>query len=135
MTRFIITIQEGINFVIKALKEMKGGEIFIPKIPSMKILDLAKSFSEKYSIKIIGIRPGEKLHEILCPKDSAHLTLEFKDYYIITPSILFYGKKNIFTKNNSGEKGKRVPIDFEYDSASNDTFLSVNKIKKMLKKL
>jgi len=135
MTRFIITIQEGINFVIKALKEMKGGEIFIPKIPSMKILDLAKSFSEKYSIKIIGIRPGEKLHEILCPKDSAHLTLEFKDYYIITPSILFYGKKNIFTKNNSGEKGKRVPIDFEYDSASNDTFLSVSKIKKMLKKL
>jgi UDP-N-acetylglucosamine 4,6-dehydratase len=135
MTRFIITIQEGIDFVIRSLQEMKGGEIFIPKIPSMKILDLAKSFSEKYPIKFIGMRPGEKLHEILCPKDSAHLTLEFKDYYIITPSILFYGKKNIFTKNNSGEKGKKVLTDFEYESASNSSYLSVNEIKKMLKKV
>lgn len=135
MTRFIITIQEGIDFVIRSLKEMKGGEIFIPKIPSMKILDLAKSFSEKHPIKFIGMRPGEKLHEILCPKDSAHLTLEFKDYYIITPSILFYGKKNIFTKNNSGEKGKKVLTDFEYESASNSSYLSVNEIKRMLKKV
>ena len=135
MTRFIITIQEGIDFVIRSLQEMRGGEIFIPKIPSMKILDLAKSFSEKYPIKFIGMRPGEKLHEILCPKDSAHLTLEFKDYYIITPSILFYGKKNIFTKNNSGEKGKKVLTDFEYESASNSSYLSVNEIKKMLKKV
>jgi UDP-N-acetylglucosamine 4,6-dehydratase len=135
MTRFIITIQEGIDFVIRSLQEMKGGEIFIPKIPSMKILDLAKSFSEKYPIKFIGMRPGEKLHEILCPKDSAHLTLEFKDYYIITPSILFYGKKNIFTKNNSGEKGKKVLTDFEYESASNSSYLSVNEIKRMLKKV
>lgn len=135
MTRFIITIQEGIDFVIRALKEMKGGEIFIPKIPSMKILDLAKSFSEKKSINVIGMRPGEKLHEILCPKDSAHLTIEFKDYYIITPSILFYGKKNIFIKNNSGEKGKKVSTNFEYESASNSTFLSVNKIKIMLNRI
>ena len=135
MTRFIITIKEGIDFVVKALKEMKGGEVFIPKIPSMRIVDLAEAISKKNSIKVIGIRPGEKLHEVLCPKDSAHLTLEFKDYYIITPSILFYGKKNIFIKNNSGEAGKKVPTNFEYNSEGNDDFLPVNTIKKMLNKI
>ena len=91
MTRFFISIEEGIKFVINSFQRMDGGEIFIPKIPSIKILDLAKAMSSKY--KIIGIRPGEKINEILCPSDDSHLTIEFKDHFVIAPSIKFYDKK------------------------------------------
>ena len=135
MTRFVITIEEGIKFVVKAISEMTGGEIFIPKIPSMKITDLAKAISEKHKIKIIGIRSGEKLHEILCPRDDAHLTMEYKDYYIIMPSIQFYDNKNKFLKNKKGIEGKKVNSNFQYDSANNNHFLKVNEIKNMLKNL
>lgn len=135
MTRFVITIEEGIKFVVTAISEMKGGEIFIPKIPSMKITDLAKAFSEKHKIKIIGIRSGEKLHEILCPKDDAHLTMEYEDYYIITPSIQFYDNKNKFLKNKKGIVGKKVKNNFQYDSLNNNHFLNIKEIKKMLKNI
>jgi UDP-N-acetylglucosamine 4,6-dehydratase len=135
MTRFIISISEGINFVSKSLEEMKGGEIFVPKIPSIKITDLALALSKKLPRKIIGIRAGEKIHEILCPRDDSHLTLEFNDYYIIVPSINFYGNKNNFLKNKKGEIGKKVRDGFQYDSQNNKYFLTVDKIKEMLKKI
>tara|TARA_B100001989_G_scaffold251563_1_gene231047 strand:+ start:731 stop:1735 length:1005 start_codon:yes stop_codon:yes gene_type:complete len=130
MTRFFISIEEGIKFVINSFQRMDGGEIFIPKIPSIKILDLAKAMSSKY--KIIGIRPGEKINEILCPSDDSHLTIEFKDHFVIAPSIKFYDKKKNYKKNKLNEKGKRVPFGFEYHSGNNKKFLSIMEIKKLV---
>ena len=89
MTRFLITLEDGVNFVLKNFERMYGGEIFIPKIPSIKITDLATAIAPNLSHKIIGIRPGEKLHEIMCPADDSHLTLEFDDHFIIKPTIQF----------------------------------------------
>ena len=81
--------------------------------------------------KIIGIRPGEKIHEVMCPKDDAHLTYEFKDHFVISPSIIFDNFKKDFSKNNLKEKGKKVSEDFEYNSKNNQIFLTINQIKKI----
>ena len=97
MTRFFITLNDGVNFVLKNFKRMQGGEIFIPKIPSIKIIDLANTIAPNLPHNIIGIRPGEKLHEIMCPADDSHLTLEFENHYVITPTIQFTTRRD-FTK-------------------------------------
>ncbi|MBT6050164.1 MAG: UDP-N-acetylglucosamine 4,6-dehydratase (inverting), partial [Candidatus Scalindua sp.] len=99
MTRFWISLQDGVDFVLKNMERMQGGEIFVPKIPSVRIIDLAKAMSNDLPIKIIGIRPGEKLHEIMCPADDSHLTIEFKDHFVIKPSITFFSRENDFTSN------------------------------------
>ena len=112
---------------------MHGGEIFIPKINSIRIIDIAKSMNSNAKIKIIGIRPGEKIHEVLCPQDESHLTLEFKDHFIIKPTIGLEIKNN-YNLNKIGEKGKKVKQNFEYISSKN-TFLKINKIKAILEKL
>ncbi len=129
MTRFWITLQEGVNFVLKNLERMHGGEIFVPKIPSIYITDLASAMAPNLKQKIIGIRPGEKIHEIMCPSDDSHLTIEFKDHYVIKPTILFSNKKNNFYKNKLGELGKDVKEGFEYNSSNNPKFLSISEIK------
>ena len=90
MTRFWITLPQAVDFVIKSFKRMIGGEIFVPKIPSTKITDIAQAMGPKLKYKIIGIRPGEKLHEKMCSENEAHLTLEFKNFYLIKPSITFF---------------------------------------------
>ena len=123
MTRFWITLQQGVDFVLKNFERMHGGEIFIPKIPSVKIVDLAKTMAPKLPIKIIGIRPGEKIHEIMCPRDDAHNTIEFEDHYVISPSINFYDQSKDYSKNAIGEKGKKVDKNFEYNSGNNELFL------------
>jgi UDP-N-acetylglucosamine 4,6-dehydratase/5-epimerase len=128
MTRFWITLQQGVYFVIKNFERMSGGEIFVPKIPSVRITDLATAMAPDIPHKIIGIRPGEKLHEIMCPKDDSHLTVEFEDYFVILPSIQFRGKKNNHTKNNIGEEGRFVRQGFEYHSGKNSHFLSGHEI-------
>ena len=128
MTRFWITLQQGVDFVLKSMSRMDGGEIFIPKIPSVKIIDLAKAMAPNLPIKIIGIRPGEKLHEIMCPSDDSHLTIEFKDYFVITPSITFFSRDLDFTENEQDEKGKIVKQGFEYSSGSNTYFLNLKEI-------
>jgi UDP-N-acetylglucosamine 4,6-dehydratase len=89
MTRFLITLQDGVDFVLKNFERMQGGEIFVPKLPSMKITELAKAMAPDLNQKIIGIRPGEKLHEVMCPADDSHLTLEFHDHFVIQPTISF----------------------------------------------
>lgn len=132
MTRFVITIEEAINLVFKSFKFMIGGEIIIPKLASIKILNLAKAIDSRKKIKIIGIRPGEKLHEVLCPADDARLTIEFKKHYIMIPSTNFLIGKNKFKKNNSKERGKFVKSNFEYQSGSNSKFLNIKEIKKLL---
>jgi UDP-N-acetylglucosamine 4,6-dehydratase len=123
MTRFLITLEDGVNFVLKNFQRMQGGEIFIPKIPSMKITDLAHAIAPNLPQKIIGIRPGEKLHEIMCPADDSHLTLEFGDHYVIKPSITFSGHKD-YPTNLLGEVGVPVAQGFEYNSGNNDWWLS-----------
>jgi UDP-N-acetylglucosamine 4,6-dehydratase len=128
MTRFWITLQQGVDFVLKCMKVMDGGEIFIPKIPSVRIIDLAKAMAPDLPIKIIGIRPGEKLHEIMCPSDDSHLTIEFMDHFVITPSIRFFSRENDFTTNSLGETGKAVNLGAEYNSGTNPNFLTTNEI-------
>jgi UDP-N-acetylglucosamine 4,6-dehydratase/5-epimerase len=130
MTRFWITLQDGVNFVLKNFERMQGGEIFVPKIPSMRITDLAESIAPGLPTHTIGIRPGEKLHEIMCPSDDSHLTLEFADHYVILPSITFTRSID-FTSNCIGEQGSPVEQGFEYNSGSNSHFLTVDQLKSM----
>jgi UDP-N-acetylglucosamine 4,6-dehydratase/5-epimerase len=128
MTRFWITLQQGVDFVLKCLDRMQGGEIFVPKIPSVKITDLAKAMAPKLPIEIIGIRPGEKIHEVMCPSDDSHLTVEFKDHFVICPAIKYYFSRD-YTTNMANEKGAMVEEGFEYNSGSNSDFLDVERIK------
>ncbi len=132
MTRFFISLDNGIKFVADCFKKMKGGEIFVPKLPSIKIIDIAKAINNKAKIKIIGLRPGEKIHEILCPKDESHMTVEFKDHYIICPSIEVKNV-NFYLTNAIKEKGKKVKEGYEYNSFNNPVKWNVSKIKKELK--
>tara|TARA_B100001175_G_scaffold41955_1_gene31245 strand:- start:26715 stop:27716 length:1002 start_codon:yes stop_codon:yes gene_type:complete len=134
MTRFWITLQQGVDFVLKNFSRMYGGEIFIPKIPSILIEDLAKSMAPGLDLEYIGIRPGEKIHEIMCPVDDSHLTLEFEDHFVIQPTIQTTDDFD-FAKNNIGEKGVLVKPGYCYDSGSNETFLSVDEITKLNKSL
>jgi UDP-N-acetylglucosamine 4,6-dehydratase/5-epimerase len=129
MTRFWITLQQGVDFVLKCMERMDGGEIFVPKIPSVRIVDLAKAMAPDLPMKIIGIRPGEKLHEIMCPADDSHLIFEFDDYFIISPCIIFFSRKTNFTENAIGEKGRLVAQGFEYNSGTNKHFLNVTEIE------
>ena len=133
MTRFFITLEDGVNFVLKNFERMQGGEIFVPKIPSMKIVDMAKALAPNLSHKIIGIRAGEKLHEIMCPADDSHLTLEFNDHYVIKPTIKFTSVTD-FSKNLLGEVGVPVEQGFEYNSGNNKQWLSSEEFLKMVDK-
>ena len=131
MTRFWITLNQAVEFVLKSFDRMQGGEIFVPKIPSIKVIDLAKAMAQKLNHKIIGIRPGEKLHEKMCSINESYLTLDFKDHYVIEPSIQFYDKSTDFSKNVLNEVCKPVPKDFEYRSDNNVHFLTVQEIIKL----
>jgi UDP-N-acetylglucosamine 4,6-dehydratase len=129
MTRFWITLEQGVNFVLDCLERMVGGELFIPKIPSMNIMDLVKAICPDCRTEIIGIRPGEKLHEVMIPKGDARNTLQFDSYYLVQPDFRFF--KHRF-KNDYGEP---VPEDFEYNSATNTWWLTVEELRGMIKSL
>lgn len=131
MTRFWITLEQGVNFVLKNFERMQGGEIFIPKIPSMKIVDLATALAPNLPHKLIGIRPGEKIHEIMITRDDSHLTLEFDDHYVIQPSIQFTQKPN-YAYNAIKEKGRLVEQGFKYSSDSNKEWLDEDGLLKMI---
>jgi UDP-N-acetylglucosamine 4,6-dehydratase len=131
MTRFLITLKQGVEFVLKNFQRMQGGEIFVPKIPSMKKTDLALSLAPNLPHKIIGIRPGEKLHELMISKDDSHLTLEFEDHYVIEPTIQFAHIKDL-SINALGESGKRVEYGFEYSSDKNNWWLKKDELLKLV---
>ena len=131
MTRFWITLPQGVDFVLKSFARMHGGEIFVPRIPSSRITDLATAMAPRLPQKIIGIRPGEKLHEVMCPRDDSHLTIEFKDHFVISPSILFVQHPD-FRKNLLGEQGAPVETGFEYNSGDNPCYLSIEGIRQMI---
>lgn len=128
MTRFWITLQQGVDFVLKNFERMHGGEIFVPKIPSVRIVDLARAMAPGLLHKVVGIRPGEKLHEVMCPADDSHLTLEFEDHYVIAPTITFVNRCNDFKVDRLGETGTPVARGFEYNSGTNPRFLDVPQI-------
>jgi len=132
MTRFWITLEEGVEFVIKSFERMQGGEIFVPKIPSMRVVDLALALAPNLPMKIIGIRPGEKLHEVMCPSDDSHRTIEFDDHFVIEPTIKFTDNDVDYFKNPLGESGKRVAEGFEYSSDKNDWWLGNNEMLKLI---
>jgi UDP-N-acetylglucosamine 4,6-dehydratase len=127
MTRFWITLRQGVDFVLRTFERMHGGEIFVPKITSVSVVDLAKAMAPDLPHRIIGIRPGEKLHEVMCPADDSHLTLQFADHYVIKPTIQFSGYVD-FSESKVGEKGCPVEQDFEYNSGTNPRFLSLEEI-------
>jgi UDP-N-acetylglucosamine 4,6-dehydratase/5-epimerase len=129
MTRFWITLQEGVDFVLESFGRMHGGEIFVPKLPSIRIVDLATAMAPGLLQKVVGIRPGEKLHEVMCPSDDSHLTLEFASHYVIRPSIKFHERGQDYSQSHLGEPGVPVARGFEYSSRSNSNFLSVEEIR------
>ncbi|WP_407151442.1 UDP-N-acetylglucosamine 4,6-dehydratase (inverting) [Bradyrhizobium sp. ORS 86] len=129
MTRFWISLQQGVDFVRKSFERMSGGEIFVPMIPSVRIPDLAAAMAPGLPTKVVGIRPGEKLHEIMCPTDDSHLTLRFHDHFVIKPTIKFFRKDIDYLTNQIGEKGEPVVDGFEYNSGRNDHFLDIAEIR------
>lgn len=122
MTRFTLTLDESVKFVINSFKFMKGSEIFVPKIHSYRILDLVKAINPKFKIKFIGIRKGEKLHEELITKNDAFNTLEYKDYYVIYPYI----------NNSNSPKGKKCAKNFSYSSDNNKKFMNTKELRKVI---
>ena len=127
MTRFWITLQQGVDFVLDTLDLMGGGEIFVPKLPSMNIVDLAEAVAPGIKTEIVGIRPGEKLHEVMVPEDDARSTIELQDRYVIL-SPLVKGAENRWI-----HEGKKCPDGFRYSSDINDKWLSINELREMLK--
>ncbi|TBR14788.1 NAD-dependent epimerase/dehydratase family protein, partial [bacterium] len=124
MTRFWITLEEGVGFVVKCVELMKGGEVFVPKIPSMSIMDLAKTIAPECGHKFTGIRPGEKLHEVLISRDESRRVLEFKDFFIIHPDFHFWSDVGI-------KGGKPIVASFEYNSKDNPVYLTGKQMIKM----
>ena len=129
MTRFWLKLEDAVEFVFKGFQRMRGGEIFIPKLPSMRIVDLAKAIAPELPIRVIGIRPGEKLHEVMCPADTYYDTLEFDNHFVIKPAVRFSGID--YEIDALGEKGHQVPDGFDYNSGSNPHFLTVEELREM----
>ena len=130
MTRFWITLDEGVDLVFKAIKESKGGEIYVSKIPSFKVVDLAKAISPEATLKEIGIREGEKLHEVMITEEDSRNTFEYDDHYIIYPQFDWWNYENYFKPG-----GKKVPENFRYSSDKNDQWLSTEELKKLIEKI
>src|SRR5574344_861260 len=129
MTRFWLKLEQAVDMVLEAIETMQGGELFVKKIPSMKMTDLAKAISPNINLKEIGIRPGEKIHEQMITQADAPNTIEFKDFYIILPQI---DMDNIEHKYPNA---KKVPSDFEYHSGRNDKWLTIDDMQKLIKNI
>ncbi|MCX7121824.1 MAG: UDP-N-acetylglucosamine 4,6-dehydratase (inverting) [Gammaproteobacteria bacterium] len=128
MTRFWLKLEQGVQFVFQSFNRMQGGEIFVPKIPSIRITDLASALAPDLDQHIVGIRPGEKLHEVMCPKDEARLVVNFPDHYVLRPAIKFTNEVNYYC-NKLGAKGlPNTNDEFEYNSGTNPHFLTVDEI-------
>jgi UDP-N-acetylglucosamine 4,6-dehydratase len=125
MTRFWLSLEQGVRFVIQCLEEMHGGEVFVPKIPSMKVLDLARAIAPDAAVSVIGIRPGEKLHEVLISEDEARNTVERENMYIVKPPETLWERDLHYD-------GKPLPEGFRYSSDANDEWLDVPGIQKLI---
>ena len=128
MTRFWITLEQGVDFVIKCTDLMRGGEVFVPKIPSMKILDLAKEIAPECKLKEIGIRPGEKIHEVLLTEEEARHAREFDNFFLIEPEHPFWNKGHI-------QGGKSLPEGFSYTSKENKEWLTKEDLRELIENI
>jgi UDP-N-acetylglucosamine 4,6-dehydratase len=131
MTRFWITLEQGVNFVLKSFERMRGGELFVPKIPSMNIMDLAKAIAPECETEIIGIRPGEKIHEYMISEEDARNTIEYGDYFVIQPESPWWSKEKYLDQNG----GKGLPEGFSYNSYNNREWLAVAELQEIIKEL
>ena len=129
MTRFWITLKQAVEFVLRCLEDMCGGELFVPKIPSMNIMDLAKAIAPECETRIIGVRPGEKIHELMISRDDARQALELDTFYVIQPQFKYWDRRS------SWDEGHKVPDDFEYQSGTNPWRLTIEEMKTMLSDL
>ena len=129
MTRFWITLKQAVEFVLRCLEDMCGGELFVPKIPSMNIMDLAKAVAPECETRIIGVRPGEKIHELMISRDDARQALELDSFYVIQPQFKYWDRRS------SWDEGRKVPDDFEYSSGTNPWRLTIEEMKAMLSDL
>jgi UDP-N-acetylglucosamine 4,6-dehydratase/5-epimerase len=128
MTRFWITLDQGVQFVLDNLQRMRGGEIFVPKIPSMRVVDLAEAIAPECEIEIVGIRPGEKLHEAMITEDDARRTLEFDTYYVIQPEFPWWSREAV-------KGGKPLPDGFKYTSDTNTEWLTVEELRALVEEM
>jgi UDP-N-acetylglucosamine 4,6-dehydratase/5-epimerase len=124
MTRFWITLDQGVRFVLDSLDRMRGGELYVPKIPSMRVVDLARAMAPEAELKVVGIRPGEKLHEEMISASDARSTLDLGDRYVIQPELDFWPKGQL--------EGASLPDGFSYASDTNDRWLGVDELRAML---
>ena len=131
MTRFSITLQEGVDFVLDSFGRMWGGEIFVPRIPSYRILDVAKAIAPEAKLEFIGIRPGEKLHEEMVSEDDAIATIDFGDYFVILPSTYQWDEEK-FRLESGPKQGTRCEYGFRYSSGTNDRFLAVDELESLI---
>lgn len=131
MTRFSITLQQGVDFVLNCFNRMWGGELFVPKIPSYRILDVAHAVAPECATQVVGIRPGEKLHEEMITDTDALHTIEFDDYYVILPSTPLWDDED-FRLRSGNRPGQQVPFGFRYNSGENPDFLSCSDIARLL---
>jgi len=132
MTRFNITLQEGVDFVLQCLEKMWGGELFVPKIPSYRILDVAETVAPDCKHNIMGIRPGEKLHEEMITETDALNTVEFEKYYVILPATPLWDIEKFRNESNSSV-GEMCEFGFSYNSGTNKDFLNVSDLKELIK--
>jgi UDP-N-acetylglucosamine 4,6-dehydratase len=128
MTRFWITLDDAVRFVLDSLERMWGGEIFVPKIPSMKIVDLAEAIAPEAQLQEVGIRPGEKLHEVMIPQNESRKTLEFDDHFLVQPSFSWWDEHY----SEHYDEAERVPEDFVYSSKSNDQWLDKQDLREFI---
>jgi FlaA1/EpsC-like NDP-sugar epimerase len=136
MTRFNITLQEGVDFVLNCLEKMWGGELFVPKIPSYRILDVAEAIGAECKHEIVGIRPGEKLHEEMITITDAMNTVEFDDYFAIVPNSEYISwNRNSFLNGSNGSKGRYCKDGFSYNSETNKHFLTIEEIRDLSLKI
>ena len=137
MTRFWISLEQGVEFVLTSLLRMHGGEIFVPKIPSIRITDLATAIAPEIPQKEIGVRPGEKIHELMCARDDFQHVIEFDDFFIIRPSIVTFSNSGPlrYLTTELGEKGWPVIRNFEYNSHTNPDYMDIEQIREFLKKV
>ena len=128
MTRFWITLEQGVRFVLKSFERMEGGETFVPKLASMRIVDLAKAIAPECDLEVVGIRPGEKVHEVMVPEDDARNALEYDDYFAICPSYQEWGSARYRERNG----GRPCPDGFKYSSDTNTRWLTASELRAMI---
>ncbi len=131
MTRFWITLEQGVRFVLRSIERMQGGELFVPKIPSIRVVDLARAVGPDCRLEVVGIRPGEKLHEVMIPEDDARLAVELEDHYVVQPAFPWWDAGAYRSRNG----GRPCPEGFRYASDTNTWWLGADELARMVREI